>query len=96
MFATTHLNHHGSGGALTLSCFPTMKPTATRSVEPLPTAPSNFLGDVALVEQLLNTKSTATATHCKLRLLHRQTSLSRPPPARILSMSRSVNLILLH
>lgn len=36
----------------------------------LSTAQGNFLGDITLVEQLENTKSTATTIQSKVRLLH--------------------------
>lgn len=44
----------------------------------LSAAHGNFLGDISLVEQLENTKTTATHIQCKVRLLHQQSPLSCP------------------
>lgn len=42
----------------------------------LSAAQGNFLGDISLVEQLENTKTTAAHIQCKVRLLHQHSPLS--------------------
>lgn len=81
--------NYGRNGAFTSSFFPKLELTKQQSqfrtefegleADLLNLSHGNFLGDVALMEQLLNTKSTATTINCKVRLLHQQISLSNPP-----------------